>query len=86
VSAGRTRGISVYREILAGMEGLAIRESFVETGTMREMQVKANLVVPAARACESGRLLLNSKSTRHPNGFANSSGAVERACDRLHRR
>jgi choline dehydrogenase-like flavoprotein len=36
------------------------------------------LVVLAASACESARLLLNSTSRQHPNGLANSSGAVGR--------
>src|SRR5207302_2605609 len=35
-------------------------------------------VVLAASACETARLLLNSKSTRHPEGLANGSGAVGR--------
>jgi choline dehydrogenase-like flavoprotein len=34
--------------------------------------------VLAASACESARLLLNSKSPRHPAGLANSSGVVGR--------
>jgi choline dehydrogenase-like flavoprotein len=33
-------------------------------------------VILAASACESARLLLNSKSARHPNGLANGSGVV----------
>jgi choline dehydrogenase-like flavoprotein len=36
--------------------------------------VRAKVVVLAASACESARLLLNSKSARFPNGLANSSG------------
>ncbi len=32
----------------------------------------------AASACESARLLLNSKSTKFPNGIANGSGQVGR--------
>ena len=35
-------------------------------------------MVLAASACESARLLLNSKSSRHPQGLANSSGKVGR--------
>src|SRR6202044_2397683 len=35
-------------------------------------------VVVAASACESARLLLNSKSPRFPNGIANNSGMVGR--------
>jgi choline dehydrogenase-like flavoprotein len=38
--------------------------------------VRARIVVVAASACETARLLLNSKSTRFPNGLANSSGTV----------
>ncbi len=35
-----------------------------------------SVVIVAASACESARLLLNSKSQRHPNGLANSSNVV----------
>src|SRR6185312_12623371 len=40
--------------------------------------VRARVVVLAASACESARLLLNSKSSRFPQGLANSSGVVGR--------
>jgi choline dehydrogenase-like flavoprotein len=43
---------------------------------MQEYQVKGKTVILAASACESARLLLNSKSQRHPNGLANSSNVV----------
>jgi choline dehydrogenase-like flavoprotein len=36
------------------------------------------VVILAASACESARILLNSKSAKHPNGLANSSGQVGR--------
>jgi choline dehydrogenase-like flavoprotein len=52
--------------------------SYIDTATGREQAVRAKVVVLAASACESARLLLNSKSARHPNGLANSSGAVGR--------
>lgn len=35
-------------------------------------------IILAASGCESARLLLNSKSNRHPDGLANSSGKVGR--------
>jgi choline dehydrogenase-like flavoprotein len=38
--------------------------------------VRARIVVLAASACESARLLLNSKSAKFPQGLANSSGTV----------
>jgi choline dehydrogenase-like flavoprotein len=44
--------------------------------TGEERRVRCRTVVLSAAACESARLLLNSKSSRHPNGLANSSGVV----------
>jgi len=38
--------------------------------------VRAKVVVVAASALETARLLLNSKSSLFPNGLANSSGTV----------
>jgi choline dehydrogenase-like flavoprotein len=42
------------------------------------MRVHAKAFVVAASACESARLLLNSRSTLFPDGLANSSGVVGR--------
>ena len=44
--------------------------------TGRENHVRARIVVLAASACESARMLLNSKSSQFPQGLANSSGTV----------
>jgi choline dehydrogenase-like flavoprotein len=43
---------------------------------MNEYQVSGKVVIVAASACESARLLLNSKSPQHRNGLANSSNVV----------
>ena len=56
--------------------GLATGVSFVHTGTMQEHSVRAKAVMLGASACESARILLNSKSAQHPNGLANGSGVV----------
>jgi choline dehydrogenase-like flavoprotein len=48
----------------------------VNTETLAELHVRARVVVLAASCCESARLLLNSTSSRFPNGLANSSGVV----------
>jgi choline dehydrogenase-like flavoprotein len=69
---------AMAREVVTNSEGLATGVSYIETATGREQQVKARIVVLAASACETARLLLNSRSTRHPDGLANSSGAVGR--------
>ncbi|HVM90129.1 MAG TPA: GMC family oxidoreductase [Puia sp.] len=69
---------AMAREILTNNEGLATGVSYVNKEDMQEYQVSGRTVVLAASACESARLLLNSKSARHPNGLANSSDAVGR--------
>jgi len=48
----------------------------IDARTKQEREYRARIVVLAASALESARLLLNSKSTRFPNGLANSSGEV----------
>jgi choline dehydrogenase-like flavoprotein len=66
------------REVLTNKEGLATGVSYVSTEDMQEYQVEGSVVILAASACESARILLNSKSPRHPNGLANNSDAVGR--------
>ena len=58
--------------------GLASGVAYIDKGTGRENHVRARIVVVAASACESARLLLNSTSSRFPRGLANSSGVVGR--------
>jgi choline dehydrogenase-like flavoprotein len=67
---------AMAREVTTDDAGLATGVSYVDTATGREHQVRAKIVVLAASACESARLLLNSRSSRFPNGLANSSGTV----------
>lgn len=66
------------REVLVGSNGLATAVSYVDKETLKEHQVRAKIVVLAASACETARLMLNSKSGKFPNGLANSSGVVGR--------
>ena len=67
---------AMAREVLTNKDGEATGISYVDKSDMQEYQVSAKIVVLAASACESARLLLNSKSSRHPAGLANSSGIV----------
>jgi choline dehydrogenase-like flavoprotein len=69
---------AMAREILVGSDGKATGVSYIDKATMTEQRVSARAVVVAASACESARLLLNSKSNLFPNGLANSSGQVGR--------
>ncbi|WP_343304871.1 GMC family oxidoreductase [Chitinophaga niabensis] len=67
---------AMVREVLTDASGKATGVSYVDRNTLEEHQISARVVVLAASACESARLLLNSKSPMHPNGLANSSGVV----------
>jgi choline dehydrogenase-like flavoprotein len=68
---------AMVREVLTDPNtGKASGVSYVDTGTLQEVAVQAKVVVLAASACESARLLLNSKSERFPNGLANSSNVI----------
>jgi choline dehydrogenase-like flavoprotein len=66
----------MVREVLTDDEGLATGVSYINKDDMQEYQVKGKIVILGASAGESARLLLNSKSTKHPGGLANSSGVV----------
>jgi len=59
-------------------QGRATGVSFVDKKTGQHHSVKAKAVVLAASACESARILLNSKSSSFPNGLSNESGLVGR--------
>lgn len=67
---------AMVREVLTNSGGMATGVSYVSKDDMQEYEVSAKVVVLAASACESARLLLNSKSAAHPNGLANSSNVV----------
>ena len=69
---------AMAREIVVGKDGKAQAVSYIDKTTLTEMRVHAKSFVVAASACETARLLLNSKSTQFPNGLANSSGVLGR--------
>ncbi len=69
---------AMARELITDGSGKVTAVSYVDKATRSEKQIRCRAVVVAASACESARLLLNSKSPRFSNGIANSSGAVGR--------
>jgi choline dehydrogenase-like flavoprotein len=69
---------AMARELITDDTGRVTAVSYIDKATRTERQVRCRTVVLAASACESARLLLNSKSPRHPGGLANSSGVVGR--------
>ncbi|MCC7237870.1 MAG: GMC family oxidoreductase [Bryobacterales bacterium] len=69
---------AMAREVITGPSGKVTAVSYVDKATRTERQIRCRAVVLAASACESARLLLNSRSPRHPNGLSNASGVVGR--------
>src|SRR5215468_10865136 len=80
LATGRLRIITgaMAREVITDERGLATGVSYVNTSDRRDYAVRARIIVLAASACETARLLLNSRSGRFPDGLANSSGQVGR--------
>jgi len=67
---------AMVREVTLGADGLANGVSYIDKNTGMDSHVNARVVVLAASALETARILFNSKSAKHPNGLANSSGTV----------
>ncbi|HET7790011.1 MAG TPA: GMC family oxidoreductase [Gemmatimonadales bacterium] len=67
---------AMAREVTTDSAGLATGVSYVDKTDGTDKHVKAKVVVLAASALETSRLLLNSQSSRFPNGLANGSGVV----------
>lgn len=69
---------AMAREIVTDENNRVTAVSCVDKATRTEQQIRCRNVVLAASACESTRLLLNSKSARNPAGLANGSGVLGR--------
>lgn len=67
---------SLVREVLVDDAGMAKGVSYIRKEDMQEYEVYGTQIVLGASACESARILLNSKSKYHPQGLANGSGMV----------
>ncbi len=67
---------SMVRTVTTNKEGKATGVSFIDKEENKEYKLKGKVVILAASACSSARILLNSKSKQHPNGLGNSSDLV----------
>lgn len=67
---------AMVREVLTDQNGQATGVSYVSKDDGQEYQVMGKTVILAASACSTARIMLNSQSSRHPNGIGNGSGAV----------
>jgi choline dehydrogenase-like flavoprotein len=69
---------AMVSQVVLGRNGLAKGVKYFDKGSGAEHLASARVIVLAASACETARILLNSKSALFPNGLANSSGKVGR--------
>lgn len=67
---------AMVREVTTDAKGRATGVHYIDKRTRRDEHVSARLVVLAASACETARIMLNSKSTLFPEGIGNGSGKV----------
>jgi choline dehydrogenase-like flavoprotein len=67
---------AMVREVTVDSTGKATGVSYIDKRTRTDHHVKARVVVLAASAAETARILLNSRSAQFPNGVSNSSGLV----------
>ncbi len=69
---------AMAREVSVDKAGRATGVHYIDKATRQDRYVTGRSVILAAGACESARLLLNSRSTTFPQGLANNSGVVGR--------
>ena len=69
---------AMVREVTVDASGRANGVSYIDKTTRLDEHVSARVVILAASACESARILLNSRSALFPDGLANGSGLVGR--------
>ncbi|MDT8342480.1 MAG: GMC family oxidoreductase [Longimicrobiales bacterium] len=67
---------AMVREVTVNARGRATGVHYVDKRTRQDVPVRGRVVVLAASACESARILLNSASPAFPDGLANGSGLV----------
>ncbi len=69
---------AVVARVLVDDKGLASGVQYFDRNTKQEHTIQARIVVMAASCIDSTRILLNSKSSKYPNGIANSNDVIGR--------
>ncbi|MDH3270793.1 MAG: GMC family oxidoreductase, partial [Gemmatimonadota bacterium] len=67
---------AMVREVTVDSSGRATGVHYVDKRTRLDEHASARVVILAASACESARIMLNSKSSQFPDGLGNGSGLV----------
>ncbi len=79
LATGRTTHIPnamVYQVLMDPGRNRATGVLYIDRVTRRPREVRARAVILCAQSLESVRILFNSATRQHPNGLANSSGAL----------
>jgi choline dehydrogenase-like flavoprotein len=69
---------AMARDVTVGNGGRVTGVSYVDKESGADEHVRARVVVLAASACETARIMLNSKSGTFPDGIGNANGVVGR--------
>lgn len=69
---------SMAKEVVTNGDGKATGVSYINKENGSEQEIKGKVIVLGASACSTARILLNSKSSQHPDGLGNSSGMIGR--------
>jgi choline dehydrogenase-like flavoprotein len=67
---------AMVRAVSVDRTGRATGVHYIDKRTREDRHVRARVVVLAASACETARILLNSRSAQFPDGLANETGLV----------
>lgn len=67
---------AMAREVVTDGNGKATGVSYINKVDRQEYLIRGKIVVMAASACSTARILLNSNSSRFPNGLGNGSGLI----------
>jgi len=60
---------SMVSEVTLDENGKANGVKYINKKDRQQYEISAKIVILAASACSSARILLNSKSEKYPNGF-----------------
>ena len=78
------RSNAVVARVLVDDRGLAEGVQYLDRKTGKEQRVYGKVVVMGASAVDTTRILLNSKSEKHPNGLGNGSDVIGRyLCEQI---
>lgn len=69
---------AMVRKVNTDAEGRATGISYINKLDLKDYRLNARVVVLGASACETARIMLNSKSKANPDGLGNENGIVGR--------